>query len=133
MRVSRSKHDNVNMPKAEDEGKELTKEYVNSPLHRFKKPGSKNFKNIFPPICTLHLSNIPESVSEEDIKEMFTEYGGAINNFRFFPKDRRMALIQLSSIEEALICLIKLHNKKLNESSHLRVSFAKDEMTTQQQ
>ena len=24
------------MPKAEDEGKELTKEYVNSPLHRFK-------------------------------------------------------------------------------------------------
>ena len=36
MRVSRSKHDNVNMPKAEDEGKELTKEYVNSPLHRFK-------------------------------------------------------------------------------------------------
>jgi len=131
MRVSRSKHDNVNMPKAEDEGKELTKEYVNSPLHRFKKPGSKNFKNIFPPICTLHLSNIPESVSEEEIKEMFTEYGGTINNFRFFPKDRRMALIQLSTIEEALVCLIKLHNKKLNESSHLRVSFAKDEMSQQ--
>ena len=36
MRVSRSKHDNVNMPKAEDEGKELTKDYANSPLHRFK-------------------------------------------------------------------------------------------------
>jgi len=36
MRVSRSKHDKVNMPKAEDEGKELTKEYVESPLHRFK-------------------------------------------------------------------------------------------------
>lgn len=36
MRVSRSKHDNVNMPKAEDEGRELTKDYGNSPLHRFK-------------------------------------------------------------------------------------------------
>ncbi|XP_057299760.1 polypyrimidine tract-binding protein 1-like [Hydractinia symbiolongicarpus] len=127
MRVSRSKHDNVNMPKAEDEGKELTKDYSNSPLHRFKKPGSKNFQNIFQPIRTLHLSNIPESVSEEELQEMFSE-NGSISNFRFFPKDRRMALMQMSSVEEAIVCLIKLHNKKLNESSHLRVSFAKNEM-----
>merc|ERR1719187_2496997 len=96
-RVSRSKHDIVNMPKSEDEGKELTKDYTNSPLHRFKKPGSKNFQNIFPPIRTLHLSNIPESVTEEEIQEMFSE-PGTISNFRFFPKDHRMALIQLASV-----------------------------------
>jgi len=127
MRVSRSKHDTVNMPKSEDEGKELTKDYTNSPLHRFKKPGSKNFQNIFPPIKTLHLSNIPESVTEEEIQEMFSE-PGTISNFRFFPKDRRMALIQLASVEESIVCLIKLHNRKMNETSHLRVSFAKTEM-----
>merc|ERR1711931_358397 len=127
MRVSRSKHDTVNMPKSEDEGKELTKDYANSPLHRFKKPGSKNFQNIFPPIRTLHLSNIPESVTEEEIQEMFTEHG-TIANFRFFPKDRRMALIQLGTVEEAVVSLIKLHNRKMNETSHLRVSFAKNEM-----
>jgi len=127
MRVSRSKHDTVNMPKSEDEGKELTKDYTNSPLHRFKKPGSKNFQNIFPPIKTLHLSNIPESVTEEEIQEMFSEHG-TISNFRFFPKDRRMALIQLASVEESIVGLIKLHNRKMNETSHLRVSFAKTEM-----
>jgi len=127
MRVSKSKHDNVNMPKAEDEGKELTKDYNNSPLHRFKKPGSKNFQNIFPPIRTLHLSNIPESTTEEDIRELFGKYGN-ITNFRFFPKDRRMALIQLENIEESITCLIRVHNHKLSESSHLRVSFAKNEM-----
>jgi len=127
MRVSRSKHDNVNMPKSEDEGRELTKDYGNSPLHRFKKPGSKNFQNIFPPIRTLHLSNIPESVTEDELQEMFSK-DGAVSNFRFFPKDRRMALMQLGTVEEAIISLIKLHNKKLNESSHLRVSFAKTEM-----
>ncbi|XP_065657764.1 polypyrimidine tract-binding protein 1 [Hydra vulgaris] len=127
MRVSRSKHDYVHMPKSDDEGKELTKDYSNSPLHRFKKPGSKNFQNIFAPIQSLHLSNIPESVTEDELQEMFAEYG-TINNFRFFPKDRKMALIQMSTVEEALICLIKLHNRKLNESSHLRVSFAKNEM-----
>jgi len=127
MRVSRSKHDTVNMPKSEDEGKELTKDYTNSPLHRFKKPGSKNFQNIFPPIKTLHLSNIPESVTEEEIQEMFSEHG-TISNFRFFPKDRRMALLQLASVEESIVGLIKLHNRKMNETSHLRVSFAKTEM-----
>jgi len=37
----------------------LTKDYTNSPLHRFKKPNSKNYHNIFPPSATLHLSNIP--------------------------------------------------------------------------
>lgn len=37
----------------------LTKDYSQSPLHRFKKPGSKNYLNIYPPSATLHLSNIP--------------------------------------------------------------------------
>lgn len=36
----------------------LAKDYSTSPLHRFKKPGSKNFFNIFAPNLTLHLSNI---------------------------------------------------------------------------
>lgn len=37
----------------------LTKDYGSSPLHRFKKPGSKNYLNIYAPSATLHLSNIP--------------------------------------------------------------------------
>ena len=49
----------------------LTKDYANSGLHRFKKPGSKNYQNIYPPSATLHLSNIPSSVEEEDLKTAF--------------------------------------------------------------
>jgi len=37
----------------------LTKDYSNSPLHRFKRPNSKNYNNIYAPSSTLHLSNIP--------------------------------------------------------------------------
>ncbi len=56
----------------------LTKDFTNSPLHRFKKPGSKNYNNIFPPGTVLHLSNIPyvllfsliEKKTSEDILEM---------------------------------------------------------------
>ena len=49
----------------------LTKDYANSGLHRFKKPGSKNYQNIYPPSATLHLSNIPSGVEEEDLKTAF--------------------------------------------------------------
>jgi polypyrimidine tract-binding protein 1 len=36
-----------------------------------------------------------------------------------------MALVQLSTVEDAIIGLVKLHNYQLSETSHLRVSFSK--------
>jgi len=46
-----------NITVCQDSG--LTKDYSNSPLHRFKRPNSKNYNNIYAPSSTLHLSNIP--------------------------------------------------------------------------
>ena len=59
VRVTLSKHSSVQLPREGHEDQGLTKDYGSSPLHRFKKPGSKNYSNIFPPSSTLHLSNIP--------------------------------------------------------------------------
>lgn len=59
VRVMPSKHQGVQMPKEGQPDAGLTKDFVNSSLHRFKKPGSKNYQNIYPPSSTLHLSNIP--------------------------------------------------------------------------
>lgn len=39
--------------------------------------------------------------------------------------DRKMALIQMGSVEEAIECLIEFHNHDLGENHHLRVSFSK--------
>ncbi|KAI1289246.1 Polypyrimidine tract-binding protein 2 [Halotydeus destructor] len=129
MRVTPSKHGIVQMPKEGLPDSGLTKDYSNSPLHRFKKPGSKNYSNIYPPSATLHLSNIPPSVDEDQIREAFADHlpatGSNIVNFKFFPKDKRMALLQLPSIEDAVLALIKMHNYQLAESAHLRVSFSK--------
>ncbi|KAE8277675.1 Polypyrimidine tract-binding protein 1 [Larimichthys crocea] len=98
LRITLSKHTSVQLPREGHEDQGLTKDYSNSPLHRFKKPGSKNYSNIFPP-ATLHLSNIP--------------------------KDHKMALIQMGSVEEAIESLIEFHNHDLGENHHLRVSFSK--------
>uniref|UniRef100_A0A8C9IR09 Polypyrimidine tract-binding protein 1 n=1 Tax=Piliocolobus tephrosceles TaxID=591936 RepID=A0A8C9IR09_9PRIM len=84
IRITLSKHQNVQLPREGQEDQGLTKDYGNSPLHRFKKPGSKNFQNIFPPSATLHLSNIPPSVSEEDLKVLFSSNGGVVKGFKFF-------------------------------------------------
>ncbi|NWY44935.1 PTBP1 protein, partial [Sylvia atricapilla] len=125
IRITLSKHQTVQMPRENQEDHGLTKDFGTSPLHRFKKPGSKNFQNIFPPSATLHLSNIPPSVTEEDLKLLFSSNGGMVKGFKFFQKDRKMALIQMGSVEEAIQSLIDLHNHDLGENHHLRVSFSK--------
>ncbi|KAK7100715.1 hypothetical protein V1264_023616 [Littorina saxatilis] len=125
IRVAQSRHAIVQMPKEgqpQDAG--LTKDFVNSPLHRFKRPGSKNCQNIFPPSAVLHLSNIPPSVTEEQLETWFTDYG-TVKGFKFFQKDRKMALIQMNAVDEAIHALIGMHNTQLGENSHLRVSFSK--------
>uniref|UniRef100_A0A3P8X8U6 RRM domain-containing protein n=1 Tax=Esox lucius TaxID=8010 RepID=A0A3P8X8U6_ESOLU len=98
IRVTLSKHTSVQLPRDGLDDQGLTKDFTNSPLHRFKKPGSKNFQNIFPPSTTLHLSNIP---------------------------DHKMALLQMSTVEEAIQGLIDLHNYNMGDNHHLRVSFSK--------
>lgn len=125
LRVTLSKHMAVQMPREGHEDQGLTKDYSSSPLHRFKKPGSKNYSNIFPPSSTLHLSNIPPSVVEDELKMLFTSNGALVKNFKFFQKDRKMALIQMGSVEEAIESLIQFHNHDLGENHHLRVSFSK--------
>jgi len=125
IRVMHSKHTTVQLPKDGQPDAGLTKDYGNSSLHRFKKPGSKNYQNIYPPSATLHLSNIPSSVEEEDLKKAFDAINLTVQAFKFFPKDRKMALVQLPTVEESITALVKLHNYQLSETSHLRVSFSK--------
>ncbi|XP_037951002.1 polypyrimidine tract-binding protein 3-like isoform X1 [Teleopsis dalmanni] len=126
IRVMASKHQAVQLPKEGQPDAGLTRDYSQNPLHRFKKPGSKNYQNIYSPSATLHLSNIPSSCTEEDIKDAFTSNNFEVKAFKFFPsKDRKMALLQLASVEEAVLALIKMHNHQLSESNHLRVSFSK--------
>ncbi|KAM3875721.1 polypyrimidine tract-binding protein 1b [Diretmus argenteus] len=125
LRITLSKHTSVQLPREGHEDQGLTKDYSTSPLHRFKKPGSKNYSNIFPPSATLHLSNIPPSVVEDDLKMLFATSGAMVNAFKFFQKDHKMALIQMGSVEEAIESLIEFHNHDLGENHHLRVSFSK--------
>ncbi|NXS66083.1 PTBP3 protein, partial [Pandion haliaetus] len=125
LHISLSKYQAVQLPQEGKQDQGLTKDYSNSPLHRFKKPGSKNFQNIFPPSATLHLSNIPPFVTVDDLKNLFASTGSTVKAFKFFQNSYKMAFIQLGSVEEAVEALIELHNHDFGENHHLRVSFSK--------
>lgn len=82
LKVAVSKFNVVQMPKEEtDVG--LTKDFSNSPLHRFRKPNSKNFLNIYAPNHVLHLSNIPANITEEEIRRLFQSKGYEVSGFKF--------------------------------------------------
>ncbi|XP_063933516.1 polypyrimidine tract-binding protein 3-like [Zophobas morio] len=129
-----SRHKSVQLPKDSGgpvEGRILNKDFSDSNLHRFRKPGSRNFRNIVAPSATLHLSNIPDDVSEDRIKEIFMKQKmPEILSFRFLnpkePKEgRKMALAQFGSIEDAVYSLIFMHDYKIDDKLNLRVSFSK--------
>ncbi|KFZ67877.1 Polypyrimidine tract-binding protein 3, partial [Podiceps cristatus] len=120
-----SKHLMIQLPHETQHDEGLTKDYSNSPFHRFKTPDSKNFQNVFPPSDTLHLSNIPPSVTADDLKNLFASTGSTVNAFRFLQNNCKMALIQLGSVEEAVHALIAFHNYDFGENHLLGVSFSK--------
>ncbi|NXL91083.1 PTBP3 protein, partial [Alectura lathami] len=123
LRITFSKHQAIQLPREGQKDNELTKDYTNSPLHRYRNPGSKNLQNLFPPSATLHLSNIPPSVSVDALQKLFEDCGCTVKAFKFFLKNN-MALIELNTVEEAIHGLIVLHNYDLGENHHLRVSFS---------
>eukprot|EP00128_Syssomonas_multiformis_P001532 Colp12_sorted_trinity150504_noHs@3039 len=126
IKVNISKHTSVSLPRADAEAEHqlFTKDYSTSPLHRFKDPRSKNFQNICMPGSTLLLSQIPEGTSEDLLRGLFSQYGTVVN-FRFFPNNPKMGLLQMATTDEAVHALIFLHNHRFGERSYLRVSFSK--------
>jgi len=46
------------------------------------------------------------TVSEEDMRESFVKQGFQVKGFKFFPKDRKMALLELNSVDDAVVALI---------------------------
>ena len=84
-------------------------------------PDSKNFRHICKPSNVVHVSNIAQSVGQQELLSLFGQYG-IVKGFQYFLNNKRMALIEMSTLEESVIALIHTHNAKLGDLN-LRVSF----------
>ncbi|XP_065834804.1 polypyrimidine tract-binding protein 3-like isoform X2 [Oscarella lobularis] len=132
MRINISKHAVVQLPReGVDRDSHLTQDYSHSKAHRYSRTGV-DVRKIYPPGQTLHLSNIPASDSDEAVRDVFLKLGFSVEKFqRFKGKEndenyRKMALIQLTSTEDAVQALIKVHNHQQSDGHRMRVSFAKN-------
>eukprot|EP00808_Paulinella_micropora_P012780 g5261.t1 len=125
LKVNTSKHSEVSLPRGEEDAESalLTKDYKNSKIHRFKGRGSRNMKNIHPPSQVLHVSNIAEPTTEEEIRKLFAGDSTIPIKVQFFKNDRKMAYVRMGSPEEGCMGLIRLHNYKFKER-YMRVSFS---------
>lgn len=130
LQVASSKHSEVKLPR-EEEGKDLTRDFSGSELHRFRKKTVVSSKNVNPPSAVLHVANIHESVTDEELKALFTPYraDGQPPQVEFFQNNRSMAYVAMGSVEEGVSALISVHSFRLHEYP-LRVSFSHKDPST---
>jgi len=126
--VTPSKHPEISLPRSgeAEESASLTKDYTSSPIHRYKNSASRNSKNINPPSQVLHVSNIYDGCSEEELRKLFGQEQSTVPEVQFFSTNRKMAYVKMASVHDAVLALIRLHNHKLGER-YLRVSFSHKE------
>lgn len=78
MHIMLSNYENMRLPREGQRDQDLTKNYRNSLLCGFKKPGSKNLQYFFPPSTNLHLSKISPSISKDNLKILFSSNSGIV-------------------------------------------------------
>ncbi|CAH8586526.1 unnamed protein product [Schistosoma turkestanicum] len=129
-----SKNSTVNMPHTniqnlmsdgENEIK-TTCDYTGHKLHRFKRANSRNHFNICAPSKVLHVTNLPDSIDDDNLKSIFengTNY--QVSRIKSFKAEKKMALVEFKNLEEAVSALIAMHNYPIEENMHIRVSFSK--------
>jgi len=124
--LSASKHPEISLPRSDtEEGAELTRDFSQSQAHRFANRNYRNAQHVHPPSPVLHISNLPEGVSEAEIRQLFGSAGNQQNEpaVQFFVNNRKMAFVRMNTTENAIIALIRTHNTKLG-GAYLRVSFS---------
>ena len=120
--VSISRNSFINMPSNEKKAA-LCKDYASSPFHRYKIAGSKNFQNMFPPSCVLHLSNLSDNMNEQFFINLFAEQADLVA-FKYIGEGRRMALVKFKTVEDAVLVLVHHHNHNIN-GRYLKIAFSK--------
>ncbi|KAK3021231.1 hypothetical protein RJ639_045132, partial [Escallonia herrerae] len=100
-----------------------THEYLNSSLNRFNRNAAKNYRYCCSPTKMIHLSTLPQDVTEEEIVAHLDEHGTIISTKLFDMNGKKQALVQFESEEQATEALVCKHASSLG-GSVIRISFS---------
>jgi len=120
-----SKNPNISLPPANPKFPSvgLTKDFSGSPLHRYRRPGSRNEKHICAPSPSLHVSNLPEDPNVEEIKSFFSQHDEKVEAVKIFGVKTNMAIVTYGSVGEAIQALINYHFAKYGDKN-IKVTFS---------
>ncbi|KAI7744138.1 hypothetical protein M8C21_010926 [Ambrosia artemisiifolia] len=116
LEVNFSKHPNITM------GAE-THEYLNSNLNRFNRNAAKNYRYCCSPTKMIHLSTLPQDVTEDEIISHLEEHGSIVNTKVFELNGKKQALVMFENEEQATEALVCKHATTLADSM-IRISFS---------
>ncbi|KAJ1438432.1 RNA-binding domain superfamily [Sesbania bispinosa] len=116
LEVNFSKHANIT------QGAD-THEYVNSNLNRFNRNAAKNYRYCCSPTKMIHLSTLPQDITEEEIVSLLEEHGTIVNSKVFEMNGKKQALVQFETEEQATEALVCKHASPLS-GSVVRISFS---------
>ncbi|GKV36140.1 hypothetical protein SLEP1_g44304 [Rubroshorea leprosula] len=100
-----------------------THEYANSNLNRFNRNAAKNYRYCCSPTKMIHLSTLPQDVTEEEIVNHLEEHGPIVSTKLFEMNGKNQALILFETEEQATEALVCKHASSLG-GSIIRISFS---------
>lgn len=116
LEVNYSKYPNINT------GPE-TRDYSNSNLNRFNRNAAKNYRYCCSPTKMIHVSSLPQDVTEEEIVAHLEEHGPIVNTKLFEMNGKKQALVLFDNEEQATEALVCQHATSLG-GSIIRISFS---------
>lgn len=100
-----------------------THDYSNSNLNRFNRNAAKNYRYCCSPTKMIHLSSLPQDVTEEEIVAHLEEHGPIINSKLFEMNGKQQALVLFEKEEQATEALVCKNATPLGGST-IRISFS---------
>ena len=99
-------------------------EFLNHPMHRFK-GNQMRYSRLVAPRDILHLSNMPEGITEEDVITLL-ETVAPVQGFKFFETNKQMAFARMEDVSAAVAVLVKFHGLQpfLGSRHTLQISFS---------
>lgn len=116
LEVNYSKHPNITT------GAD-THEYSNSNLNRFNRNAAKNYRYCCSPTKMIHISTLPQDVTEEEIIAHLEEHGAIVNSKLFEMNGKKQALLLFENEEQATEALVCKHATNLG-GAIIRISFS---------
>jgi len=99
------------------------KEYYKQKGHRYRKVGSKNFKNIASPSRVIHISNLIRGKDLEFYTSLFGKCGKIVKSM-CLGGETPTILFEMENLRQSVEALVQFHNFEFN-GIFLKVSFSK--------